>query len=187
MVLSCFQRLNQSDPINRERESRPISIQRPKRWFQILLNCVKLNFVSCTSSYWNKCITSKNAHCSTRSRFRVKISRKIGVLKQSQPALFCKYYPHNITVKVQMCDECKISSDLCVCHKLWSILWSIVQICSLTIENQVFQYVPSTNISEKLRAYFWQFCCRFQFFLFKVVVIDAWSRYFVELLSRPVC
>ena len=25
------------------------------------------------------------------------------------------------------------------------------------------------------------------FFLFKVVVIDAWSRYFVELLSRLVC
>ena len=35
-------------------------------------------------------MTSENAQCSTRSRFRVhKISRKIGVLKQSQPALFC--------------------------------------------------------------------------------------------------
>ena len=28
---SCFQGQNQSDPINREREYRPISIQRPKR------------------------------------------------------------------------------------------------------------------------------------------------------------
>ena len=39
-----FQGQKQSDPTNREQESRPISIQRPKRWFQILLNCVKLNF-----------------------------------------------------------------------------------------------------------------------------------------------
>ena len=38
---------------------------------------------------WYKCLTSKNAQCFTRSRFWVlKISRKIGVLKQSQPALF---------------------------------------------------------------------------------------------------
>ena len=37
-----FQGLRQSDPIHRERESRPISIQCPKRWFRILLtvrNC----------------------------------------------------------------------------------------------------------------------------------------------------
>ena len=41
-------------------------------------------------TYWNKCMTSKNAQCSSRSGFRIfKISRKIGVLKQSQPALFC--------------------------------------------------------------------------------------------------
>ena len=33
----------------------------------------------------------------------------------------------------------------------------------------------------------WQFSNRFRFFFFKMVVIDAWSRYFVELLSRLVC
>ena len=42
--------LRRSDPINRQRETRPISIQRPKRWFRILLNCVKLKFVSYTSN-----------------------------------------------------------------------------------------------------------------------------------------
>ena len=31
----------------------------------------------------------------------------------------------------------------------------------------------------------WQFSNRFCFFFFEVVIIDAWSRYFVELLSRP--
>ena len=38
-----------------------------------------------------------------------------------------------------------------------------------------------------LGAYLWQFSYRFHFFLFKVVIIDAWSRYFVELLSLLVC
>ena len=47
----CFQALKQSDPTNRERESRPISIQRPKRWFRVLLNCAKLKFVSSTSNF----------------------------------------------------------------------------------------------------------------------------------------
>ena len=39
-------------------------------------------------TYRNKCMTSKNAQCSTRSGFWIlKISSKIGVLKQSQSAL----------------------------------------------------------------------------------------------------
>ena len=39
-------------------------------------------------TYRNECMTSKNAQCSTRSGFWIfKISCKIGVLKQSQPAL----------------------------------------------------------------------------------------------------
>ena len=35
-----------------------------------------------------------------------------------------------------------------------------------------------------LRAYVWQFSHGFHFLFFEVVVIDAWSRYFVELLRR---
>ena len=38
-----------------------------------------------------------------------------------------------------------------------------------------------------LRACIWQFPNRFCFFFFEVVVIGAWSRYFLELLSRLVC
>ena len=86
-----FQGLKQSYPTNRERESRPISIQRPKRWFLILLNCAKLKFVSCTSNLLERTydMTSKNAQCSSRSGFRIfKISREVRVLKQSQSALF---------------------------------------------------------------------------------------------------
>ena len=51
-----------------------------------------------------------------------------------------------------MYDECKKSNDIIVCHKLWSISWSIVQVYSLTIEYQVFQYVPSLSISEQFKS-----------------------------------
>ena len=40
-------------------------------------------------TYWNKCMTSKNVQCSSRSGFRIfKISLEVRVLKQSQSALF---------------------------------------------------------------------------------------------------
>ena len=58
-------------------------------------------------------------------------------------------FPHSNTVCIHMYDECKRSNDFIVCHNHWSISWSIVQFCSLTIDYQVFQYVPSTSISEQ--------------------------------------
>ena len=40
---TCFrEELRRSDPINQVRESRPISIPRPRTWFLILLNCAKI-------------------------------------------------------------------------------------------------------------------------------------------------
>ena len=38
-----------------------------------------------------------------------------------------------------------------------------------------------------LGAYLGQFSNRFHFFFSEMMVIDAWSRYFVELLNRIVC
>ena len=46
-----FPKTETINPTIREQEARLISIQRPKRWFQILLNCVKLKFVSYTSNW----------------------------------------------------------------------------------------------------------------------------------------
>ena len=51
-----------------------------------------------------------------------------------------------------MYDECKRSNEIIVCHTLWSILWLIVQVCSLTMEYQVFQYVPSISIFEQFEG-----------------------------------
>ena len=60
-----------------------------------------------------------------------------------------QYYPHDNIVCIHMCDEYIKSIDSGVCHKPWSILWPIVQAYSLTIEDQVFQFVPSINILEQ--------------------------------------
>ena len=49
-----------------------------------------------------------------------------------------------------MCDEYVKSIDSSVCHRPWSILWWIVQVCSLTTDYQGIHFVPSTNILEQL-------------------------------------
>ena len=54
---------------------------------------------------------------------------------ETDPAcIVLQYYPHSSTVCIHMCDECMVSID------------SGVQVDSLTIEYQVFQFVPSINI-----------------------------------------
>ena len=57
----------------------------------------------------------------------------------------------------------------------------------ILIEYRVVQYVPSISISEPFENTLWQISHGFQFFFCDVMVINAWSWYFVELLSRPVC
>ena len=51
-----------------------------------------------------------------------------------------------------MYDECKRSNEIIVCPTLQSILWSIVQVCSLTIEYQTVHYVPSISISGQFES-----------------------------------
>ena len=72
----CFQGPKQSDPINREREYRLISIRHPKRWFLILLNCAKLKFVSYTSNWLEQMYEFQK--CTMYVDFE---SLRIGVLK----------------------------------------------------------------------------------------------------------
>ena len=95
-----------------------------KKWFLILLNCAKLKFVSYTSNISEQMYDfPKNAQCSTRSRFWIlKISCQNRSLETVPACIVWQYYPHNNTVCIHMCDGCKISNDLILCHKPWSIL-----------------------------------------------------------------
>ena len=69
-------------------------------------------------------------------------------LETVQACIVLQYYPHNNAVHIHMCDECKISIDSGVCHRLWSIL--VTDRASLFTE--VFQNVPSFNISEQFES-----------------------------------
>ena len=91
-------------------------------------------------------MASENAQCSTWGTF---FNRS---LETVPTCIVWQFSPHDNVVCIHMCDECKRSNEIIVCHMFWSILWSIVQVCSLTIEYQVFQYVPSIIISEQFES-----------------------------------
>ena len=75
------------------------------------------------------------------SRFHVKSE------SWNSPSLHCLAVLHTYnTLCIRMCDGCKISNDLIVCHRPWSTLWRIVQAYLLTIEYQVIQFLPSISI-----------------------------------------
>ena len=153
---SCFQELRRSDPIKQVREYHPTSILHPKKWYLTLLNCVKLKFVSYTSNLLEQMYDFQQC-----TMFLQKWISNLQDLPRSQSlettptCIVLQYYPHNNTVCNYTYDECKRSNEIIVCHRLWSILWSIVHVCSLTIECQVFQFVPGTNMSHNLCANLW--------------------------------
>ena len=142
------------DPIIPEQANHPISVQCPKRWFQILLNCEKQQFVSWNIQLFGTNVWLPKTHnVHARSGFWIfKISRKIRVLKQSPICIVWQYYPHDNIVCIHMYDEYMNSIDSGVCHKLWSILWLIVQTYLLTMEYQVVQVLPNISISEQFES-----------------------------------
>ena len=74
-----------------------------------------------------------------------------------------------------MCDECRISNDSRrLSHALIHFVIDLASFVHWVIECQVFQYVPSTSISEQFERILLALC--------EMMVINAWSRYFVELL-----
>ena len=142
---SCFQGLKRADPTNRERESRPISIQRPKRWFRILLNSAKLQFVSYTSNLLEQMYDFKKCTMFLQRWILNPQDLLQNRSLETVPAcIVLQCHPHNNTVCIHMCDECKMSIDSGVCPKLWAY--------SLTIEYRVFQSVPSISISEQFES-----------------------------------
>ena len=118
---SCFHGLKQSDPINRVRVFRPTSILRPKRWFLILLNCAKLQFVSWTSNLLEQMYDFRKC-----TMFLQKWISNLQDFPQSQSletvpvCIVWQYYPHDNTDCINLYDECRRSNEIIVCHKLWS-------------------------------------------------------------------
>ena len=139
--------------MNQQREYRLTSILHPKRWFLILLNCAKLKFVSCTSN-----LLEQMCGFQKRTMFLQKWILNLQDLPRNQSletvpvCIVSQCHPHNNIICIDMCDECRRSNDSVVCHRLWSISWSIVQVCSLFMEYQAFYYVPSSRIPKQLKS-----------------------------------
>ena len=150
---SCFQELVRSDPINQVRVDHPISILHPRKWLLILLNCAKLKFVSHTSNWLEQ--TYDFQKCTIFHLMLMLNPKDLLQNRSLETVPVCivwQCFPHDNTVCILMYDEWKRSIDIIVCHKSWSILWSVVQVYSLIIEYQVFQYVSSINISEQFES-----------------------------------
>ena len=118
-----FPKTEQLDPMSsREQANHLISVQCPKRWFQILLNCEKQQFVSCTSNLLEQM-------CDFRicTMFLQKWISNLQDLPRSRSletvpiCIVWQYYPHDNIVCIHMYDEYMKSIDSGVCHKLWSI------------------------------------------------------------------
>ena len=110
---------------------------------------MKLKSVSCTSNLlvrtcdFRKC---KEFHLMLTSSLQ-------GLLRNEslETILICNVvlcFPHNNIACIHMCDECKRSNALNVCHMLLSISLPHEQVCSRTFKHQVYQYVSNIDISE---------------------------------------
>ena len=183
-----FQEQKQSDPIIPEQAYHPISVLCPERYFQILLSCEKLTSVSYTSN-----LLEQMYGCQKHIMFSLKWILNLQDLLRSQSletvpvCIVLQYYPHNNTVCIHMCDEYLKSIDSGVCHKPWSILWLIVQVCSLTKEYRVFQFLPKISISEKFESILLTILPRISILLLWNDGRQCMELILVELLSRLVC
>ena len=112
--------------------------------------------VSCTSNFWHERVTSENTQ-----NFSLMSTSSLQSLLQNQSLetiLICNVvlcFPHDNIACNHMCDECKRSNELHFCHKLLSISLPHEQVCSQTIEYQVYQYVPNIDISEQFVSKLW--------------------------------
>ena len=105
------------DPIVPERANHPISVQCPMRWFQILLNCEKQQFVSCTSNLLEQMYDFRK-----RIMFLQKWISNLQDLLRSQSlevpvCIVWQHFPHDNGVCIHMCDEHEKTHDKFVCHK----------------------------------------------------------------------
>ena len=105
-------------------------------------------------TYWHKRLTSENSHNSSWCWLRVfKVSWNNPGLGTIQVCIVVLCFSHNNFAGIHMC-EIKRAKRLS--HAL-STSWPHEQVCSLTIEYPVVQYVPITSISQQCVSKLWTF------------------------------
>ena len=153
--VSCFRELRRSDS-HKSSAGIPSNLNPASKemifWFCLTVRSWSLFLTHPT--YWNKCMTSKNCTMFT-PEVDLESSRtpaKSESWKQSQPALFSSITDITILFVFTCVMNVRYQPIQAFFHKLCSILWWILQVCSLNIEYQVFQSVPSISISEQFES-----------------------------------
>ena len=135
---------------DRERKFHPCVNLHPTTWFQIPSNCVRLKSVSYTSNLLEQTCDFENAPesawCWLLNPQDILQNRSL----ETVPICFVlQCFPHDNIVCKYMYDECKRSNEIIVVTRFGPFLWSIVQVCSLTVEYRAHQYERNTDISQK--------------------------------------
>ena len=183
----CFQGLKQSDPTNQEREHHPFAVLHPRRWFLILLNCVKLKFVSYTSNLLEQLYDFQR--CNVPPEVDFESSRSPAKSESwNSPNLHClavfPTWQYCLYSHVWCMWEIKRDNRLSQ-----ALVHFVIDRASLFTDRRI-SGLPIRAKYKHFRT-IWEhnlkkFSQGFHFF-FEMMVINEWSWYFVELVSRPVC
>ena len=137
-----------------EQANHPISIQCPRIWFLILLNCEKKLFVSCTSNLLEQMYDFQKTHY---------VPPGVDFESSRPPAKSESWNSPNLhCLAVLPTWQCCLHSHVSLNVRYQSIQafvnnfgpfcdWSC-KFCALIIEYQVVQFVPSVSISEQFES-----------------------------------
>ena len=92
-------------------------------------------------------------------------------------------FPHDNIVGGHLYGACMKSNELNIDHKFLSILWLLLQACSLTTRCQVVHFVPDTSISGQFASRLLTILQQNQVPLFLMIITQARTWDFVQLLS----
>ena len=154
--LEKSERLLKPNPKYQELVFHPCVNLHQEKQFQLLLNCVKLKSVSCTSN-----LSVQMFDFPKYTEFLLMLILNLpGLLRNQNLEIFpicivVLCFPHNNIVGIHLYDECARSKAPSVCHKIWSISLPHWQAYSQTIKYQVSQYVPNVEISEQFVSKLW--------------------------------
>ena len=125
-------------------------------------NCVKQHFVSYTSNLLTEMFGFRKC---TEFHLMLTSSLPNQILETILICIVVLCFPLNNIARVCECTRSNASN---VCHKLLSISSPHEQGCSQTIKYQVYQYVPTIDISEQFVSRLWTILPLTQFLLFLI-------------------
>ena len=181
------EKLQSPNPKDRKRESHPCVNLRQEKLSRLLLTCVRLRFVSCTSNLLAQMFGFRKC-----TEFLLMLTSSLRGLLQNQNfeiiliCIVCQCFPHDNTVCIHMYDEWLEIKR----HNRLSraVVHFVIDRASLFADHRI----SGRSIRAKCR-HFRTICEQtvdtyfshgFQFFFFEMMVVHAWRRDFLKLLRH---